>query len=437
MERIYSSAISADMEGRSVVVAGWVHEIRDLGGLRFLLIRDRDGLVQVTLPRKFVAEEVFRKSGELTRESVVKVTGKVRREERAPNGYELLPEDIELLSLAAAPLPLDPTGKVSANLDTRLDHRFMDLRAPRVAAIFKIRGVAMRAARDYLEKQGFLEVKTPRIISTASEGGTELFPLAYFEKEAFLAQSPQLYKQMMMASGLDRVYEIATYFRAEEHDTASHLNEVTAIDVEMGFIRDEEEVMEVAEGLATAMIEGVREGCERELGILGRELWDVERPFPRLKYRKALELLEEEEALRLKPGEDLNTEAEKALGRIMEREGHRLYFVTEYPLAIKPFYTMPDPEDPAISRSFDLELMGREIVSGSQRIHESRLLRERIRACGLREESFRSYLEAFEYGMPPHGGFGMGVERFLMLLLGLHNIREAVLFPRDRRRLTP
>ncbi|GBE56659.1 asparagine--tRNA ligase [archaeon BMS3Bbin16] len=437
MDRSYSDSLTPEMEGTTVTIAGWVHEIRGLGKLRFLLIRDGRGIVQVTLPKKFVPEEAFAASKEVSKESVVRVRGKVQREDRAPKGIEILPEEIEIISLAVTPLPLDPTGKVDANLDTRLDHRVIDLRRANVAAIFKARTTALRAGREYLESQGFSAIKTPRIISTASEGGTELFPLAYFDREAFLAQSPQLYKQMMMGTGLDRVYELATYFRAEEHDTVSHLNEVSAIDCEMSFIDSESEVMDIVEGLTLSMIEGVRKNCQPQLEVLGIEIDEPKTPFPRLEYIDVIDMLLSEENLRVPFGEDLNTEAEKALGRIMERRGHKLYFITKYPLDIKPFYTMPDSTEPTLSNSFDLEFMGREIVSGSQRIHNYDLLTERIVAKDMDPDGFGAYLEAFRFGMPPHGGFGMGIERFLMLLLNLSNIRETVLFPRDRHRLTP
>lgn len=437
IERVYASELSPNMDGEEVSIAGWVHEKRKLGGLMFLLIRDRSGIVQVTLPKKFVPAEVFETAKALSKESVVVVRGKLQAMDKAPGGVEVIPSQIEVLSTAASPLPLDPTEKVPANLDTRLDHRVLDLRKPRIAAIFKIRARALKAAREHLISQGFLEVHTPRIISTASEGGTELFPISYFEREAFLAQSPQLYKQMLMGTGFDRVFEIATYFRAEEHDTIWHLNEITAIDCELAFISGYEDVLRVIEGLIRAMIREVKEHCAEELELLGVELKEPPERFPRLSYEEVLSLLEEEANLKLPFGEDLTTEAEKKLGEIMRQRGHELYFVTRFPLEAKPFYTMPDSENPELSASFDLEFKGREIISGSQRIHDYDLLVQRIKAKGLRVESFSSYLEAFKYGMPPHGGFGMGIERFLMLLLDLPNIREAVLFPRDRHRLEP
>lgn len=433
--RRYSEEITPSMDGEKVEVAGWVHDKRKLGGLVFIILRDRTGLIQVTLPKKFISPVVFEVARSLSKESVISVNGKVQKEEKAPNGYEIIPESIEILSSAATPLPLDPSGKVDANLDTRLDNRVMDLRRPEVNAVFRIRDVAISAGREFLTESGFIEIQTPNIISTSSEGGTELFPVSYFEKEAFLAQSPQLYKQMMMGTGLDRVFEIATYFRAEEHDTIWHLNEVSAIDCELAFIKDETDVMKVIEGLVVAMINGVRERCSQQLDILKKEIPEPKTPFPMLQYEEVLKTLKDE-GMKIPFGEDLTTETEKRLGEIMKEKGHELYFVTKYPLKIKPFYTMPDA-NPTYSNSFDLEYGGREIVSGSQRVHEHDLLVERIKKKGLNPESFKSYLSAFKYGMPPHGGFGLGIERFLVLLLDLPNIREAALFPRDRRRLEP
>ncbi len=435
LNKKYSREITPAQNGEKVRIAGWVHDIRDLGGLRFLLLRDREGIVQVTLPKKYVSKEVFNATEGLQKESVVAVEGTVKAEAKAPSGYEIIPEKIEVLNVSSTPLPLDPTGKVDANLDTRLDHRVIDLRKAKIRAIFRIRDVALAEGRRYLREKGFIEVHTPRIISTSSEGGTELFPIAYFEREAFLAQSPQLYKQMLMATGMDRVFEIATYFRAEEHDTIWHLNEITAIDAEMAFIRDENDIMEVIEGLTLAMMEGIRQGCAPQLKELGVEIPEPKRPFPRITYDEAVAILEKE-GLTVPAEEDLATESEKKLGEAMKKGGHELYFVTKYPLRVKPFYTMPD-KDERRSNSFDLEYKGREIVSGSQRIHQFDWLKKMIKAKGLNPENFGSYLEAFEYGIPPHGGFGLGIERFLMQLLGLPNIREAVLFPRDRKRLTP
>ncbi|MDP6459633.1 MAG: aspartate--tRNA(Asn) ligase [Candidatus Hydrothermarchaeota archaeon] len=435
MKRKYSNEITPVDNGSAVAVAGWVHDVRDLGGLRFLLLRDKVGIIQVTLPKKYIHKEIFEASGKLVKESVISVEGEVKAEAKAPGGYEIIPSSISVLSTAAMPLPLDPTGKVFANIDTRLDNRVMDLRREEIRAIFRVRDAALEAGRQYLRTNDFIEIHTPRIISTTSEGGTELFPIAYFEKEAFLAQSPQLYKQMMMSTGMDRVYEIATYFRAEEHNTVWHLNEITAIDCEMAFIKDEQDVLRVIENLIAAMIKGAMSSAGGELKKLNKKLLVPKLPLLRLTYAEALQILEEH-GMHVPWGEDLTTEAEKKLGKALKERGHELYFVTKYPLKIKPFYTMPS-DDQKYSNSFDLEFKGREIISGSQRIHDYDMLVKRIKAKKLNPSNFSYYLDAFKYGMPSHGGFGLGIERFVTLLLDLPNVRESVLFPRDRKRLEP
>lgn len=420
------------MDGRKAVLCGWVHEIRDLGKLKFLILRDRDGFIQVTAKKGSTDTGVLSVIDTLSKESIVKVDGIVVGNDKAPRGVELNPQKIELISKADSPLPLDVTQKVDADMDTRLNNRFMDLRKPEVSAIFTLRGRVVNAGRDFLREKGFVEINTPKIIASASEGGTELFPISYFDKEAFLAQSPQLYKQMMMATGLDRVCEMTTYFRAEEHDTRRHLNEVTAFDCEIAFIKDEEDVMNILEGLTLAMIKKASDA--EELTTLKKEI-NTTKKIKQIRYDKALELLEEN-GKKIPWGEDLDTESERLLGDIMEREfNSQLYFITHFPLETKPFYTMPSREK-KYSRSFDLGYKGVEISSGGQRIHDPTLLRERIKHFNLNPDNFEFYLQAFRYGMPPHGGFGLGVDRVVMQLLDLP-IREVVLFPRDRHRLTP
>ncbi|WP_297507213.1 aspartate--tRNA(Asn) ligase [Thermococcus sp.] len=433
----YSSQITEELNGKKVKVAGWVWEIKDLGGIKFLWIRDREGIVQVTAPKKKVAPEVFKLIPRLRSEDVVMVEGVVNFTPKAKLGFEIIPKRLEILNRAETPLPLDPTGKVKAELDTRLDNRFMDLRRPEVMAIFKIRSNVFKAIRDFFHGEGFIEIHTPKIIATATEGGTELFPMKYFEKDAFLAQSPQLYKQIMMASGLDRVYEIAPIFRAEEHNTTRHLNEAWSIDAEMAFIENEEEVMNLLERLVAYTIDYVREHNERELKILNFELEEPKLPFPRVTYTKALEILADL-GKTIEWGEDIDTEGEKLLGRYMlESEGAPLYFIYQYPSEAKPFYIMKYDDKPEICRAFDLEYRGVEITSGGQREHRHDILVEQIREKGLNPANFEFYLKAFRYGMPPHGGFGLGAERLIKQMLNLANIREVILFPRDRKRLTP
>ncbi|WP_461865787.1 aspartate--tRNA(Asn) ligase [Thermococcus sp.] len=433
----YSSQITEELNGKKVKVAGWVNEVKDLGGIKFVWVKDREGIVQVTAPKKKVSPELFKLIPKLNTEDVIAVEGTVNFTPKAKLGFEILPDRIEVLSKAKTPLPLDPTGKVKAELDTRLDNRFMDLRKPEVMAIFKIRASAFRAVREFFHSEWFIEIHTPKIIATATEGGTELFPMKYFEKDAFLAQSPQLYKQMMMASGLDRVYEIAPIFRAEEHNTTRHLNEAWSIDAEMAFIESEEEVMALLERLIKHTVKYVIEHNEKELQILDFELEEPKLPFRRISYTKALEILADL-GKEIPWGEDIDTEGEKMLGNyIKENYNEDLYFLYQYPSEAKPFYIMKYDEKPEISRSFDLEYRGVEITSGGQREHRVDVLVEQIREKGLNPANFEFYLKAFRYGMPPHGGFGLGAERLIKQMLNLGNIREVILFPRDRKRLTP
>lgn len=429
--RVYTGDITPEMDGKKVTLYGWVHEVRNLGGLIFILLRDREGIVQITLPKKFVNPEIFKLAKKIRRESVIKVVGEVRAEEKAPNGFEIIPETLELLNESDAPLPLEVTEKVPAELDTRLDHRFMDLRRPRVQAIFRIRHQVMQTIREFLSSEGFIEVHTPKIVSTATEGGTELFPISYFEREAFLNQSPQLYKQVLMGAGFEKVFEIAPIFRAEEHNTTRHLNEAISIDIEMSFT-DHKGVIEVLERLIHKVYEDVSEKCERYLEWLELSIEVPEIPFDRITYDEAIEIAKKggEE---IPWGEDLSTTALKHVGEEMGG----FYFIVDWPTESKPFYAMPYSDKPEITKSFDLMHNWLELASGAQRIHIYDMLVESIKAKGMEPENFGFYLEAFRYGMPPHAGWGLGAERLLMSMLGLKNIREAVLFPRDMHRLVP
>ncbi|KYK21987.1 aspartate--tRNA ligase [Thermoplasmatales archaeon SG8-52-4] len=428
----YSLDVSSEEYDKNITVAGWIEDIRNLGSIAFIILRDRKGTLQVTAIKK-ENPELFEKIVNTNRESVVSVEGICKKSDKARNNYEVIPKQIEILSISETPLPLGVVDKVESELETRLDNRFIDLRKQNIQSIFKIRNVVIAAVHEYLRSENFVEVHTPNIIASSSEGGTDVFKLKYFEKEAFLAQSPQLYKQMLMATGLDRVYEIAWYFRAEEHNTRRHLNESTAVDLEMAYISSEEDVMEILEGLVYNMWKKAGE-CKEELEILGKKIVVPKLPFKRLTYDDALKKLNNSGS-KIKWGDDLGAEEERLLGDIMNKEGHDFYFITKYPIEAKPFYTMLEGDK--YSRGFDLECKGVEIASGSQRIHNEELLKKRLKACDLDPKDFESYLKAFRYGMPPHGGFGFGIERFLMELLDIKNIRECILFPRDRTRLTP
>ncbi len=427
----YSKEINPDMNDEEILVMGWTHEIRDLGGIIFVLLRDRDGLVQITAPSKKIETDLFEKLRKIKKESVIAVKGKVQGSPKAPGGVEVIPSELYILNESKQPLPLDPTEKVRAEIDTRLDSRFLDLRKPSISSIFKIKSTMLHSVRVFLEKNGYLEINTPKLVASATEGGTELFPITYFEREAFLGQSPQLYKQIMMSSGFDRVYEIAPIFRAEEHDTLRHLNEVISIDIESSFM-DQHDVMNVLEKLVVQAITDVTENCEAELEVLGKDLQIPETPFEKIEYDDLIDMVNSK-GVPIEHGEDLSRAAEKAMGEIMD--GY--YFITGWPTEIKPFYVLHDEKTPEKSQAFDLMYKDLEISSGATRVHQHDLLVEKIKGKGLNPESFERYLAAFEYGMPPHAGWGLGAERFNMTLTGLKNIRETVLFPRDRRRLTP
>ncbi|MFT4884336.1 MAG: nondiscriminating aspartyl-tRNA synthetase [Natronomonas sp.] len=428
---------TADAEpGTDATVAGWVHEVRDLGGIAFLILRDTTGRIQVKFEKDEMDDELVETGLGASRESVVSVTGAVEEEERAPTGVEVVPESVEIISEADTELPLDPSGKVEAELSTRLDNRTLDLRREEGQAIFEIRAEVLRAVREAFRDADATEINTPKIVATGTEGGTELFPITYFGEEAFMNQSPQLFKQLIAGSNLERVFEIGPIFRAEEHNTPRHLNEATSIDFEGAFC-DHHDAMDVCESIVTAAYEAVEENCQDQLEALGiaDDFEAPETPFPRLSYEEAIERINATGELdtQLVWGDDLPTEGEKALGN--DVGGH--YFITDWPSEIKPFYIMDNDDDAELSTGFDMMHPRMELVSGGQREHRQEQLIEGFEQQGLDAEAFEYYTEMFQYGMPPHAGWGLGAERLLMTMLDLSNIREAVLFPRDRQRLSP
>ncbi|WP_254531231.1 aspartate--tRNA(Asn) ligase [Natrinema gelatinilyticum] len=428
---------TADAEpGDQVTVAGWVHEIRDLGGIAFLILRDTTGKIQIKFEKDEMDDELVETGLDVSRESVVTVSGSVEEEPRAPTGVEITPESVEVVAPADPELPLDPSGKVDADLSTRLDNRTLDLRKDDVQAVFEVRAEILRAVRERFREFDCTEINTPKIVATGTEGGTELFPITYFGEEAFMNQSPQLFKQLIAGSSIERVFEIGPIFRAEEHNTPRHLNEATSIDFEGAFC-DQNDAMDVVEGVVTAAYEAVEENCGRQLEAMGLEdEFDVpDEAFPRLSYEEAIERINATGELdeQLVWGDDLPTEGEKALGQ--DVGGH--YFITDWPSEIKPFYIKDHDDDPDLSTGFDLMHPRMELVSGGQREHRYENLIEGFEQQGLDPDQFEYYTKMFKYGMPPHAGFGLGGERLVMTLLDLENIREAVLFPRDRQRLSP
>ena len=422
-------------DGKAVSVAGWVEDVRNLGGVGFIILRQREGTLQLTFKKK-EDQEIFGRAMAFNRESVIAATGKVVANKQARNGFEILPTVLEVLSPADAPLPLGVVDKVGAELDTRLDNRFMDLRKPEHRALFAIRSLALRSIRDYMYSKDFVEVHTPKLAGAGAEGGASLFETDYFGKRAFLSQSPQLYKQMLMATGFDRVFEISPAFRAEPSDTIRHITEFVSFDAEVAFIRHQEDFLKMLEECIVGSVAYVKEHGKEHLETLGYDLKVPSLPIPRLLYVDAIGILQENDK-KVKEGDDIDTEGEKIIGRAMQEKGHELYYIRDYPSAIKAFYVMPKQDDPEYSNSFDMEYKGMEMASGGQREHRYNLLVERMKAFGLDPVNFDFYLKPFRYGMPPHGGWGFGIDRFVQKMLDLPNIREAVLFPRDRNRLIP
>lgn len=422
--------------GKEYVIAGWVDTVRVHGKLVFVVVRDRSGKIQV-VAKKNVSEEAWKTARELTPESVVAVRGVLVESKAALGGREIQAREIVLLN-KADPLPIDIHDHTKTVLAKRLDWRFLDLRNPRNQAIFLIEAEMARVAREWFNSNGFVEIFTSKIVGAATEGGAEVFSIVYFDKPAFLAQSPQLYKQLGVIAGFERVYEIGPAFRAEPHHTTRHLTEYTSVDLEMGFIDSYEDVMDAVEGVVRSMVESAVSRYRKRIEeFFPDAVTKLPNKFPRITIREAYELLEQA-GMSVEWGEDLSSEAERKLGEIIEKEyGSPIVFVTEYPWRARPFYTMKKPDDPEWTLSFDLLFRGLEIATGGQREHRYDVLRKQIEEKGLNPRSFEWYLNMFRYGAPPHGGAGIGLERVVMQTLGLPNIREARLLPRDPERLVP
>lgn len=421
------------MGGQSVKLSGWVNSIRAVGGIVFLEVIDGSSLdVYTVVVKKSGNPEVWQRASKIKTGSAITVRGTIPEVQVSRRGLEVHATSLEVLAEPVDLLPLDTAGTTPALLDTIIEHRYVALRMTKQRAIFRIRAIVASAAREYLESNGFLEVHTPKICGAGAEGGATLFQLDYFGRRAFLSQSPQLYKQMLMC-GISRVYELTPYFRAEPHSTIRHLNESWGIDVEMGFIDEVEEIMSVLEGLIAHVFAKVKEAASRELDAIGVRLSEPRRPFKRLDYGEALEILKSL-GFEVDWGQDLGSAEEKAIGEFMLKEGYDAYFIVNYPWEAKPFYIMRKGR---LSAAFDLDYKGLELASGGQREHRYNELVENIRIKGLNPDDFSFYLKAFKYGMPPHGGFGLGLDRLVMVITQAQNIREVVLFPRDRQRLVP
>ncbi len=425
-----------DKIGQKVKVAGWIHKINSLGGIEFYVLRDRNGLTQLTIEENILNRDLSNEK--IVAETVIEVEGIVTKEERSPyNGIEIKVEKIKILGHSHSDIPINVSANYnSLNLPTILDNRPISIRNLKILKIFKIQSEILRLFSEFLRKNEFVEIKTPKIISTGTEGGTNIFEIKYFDRIAYLAQSPQFYKQTMVGSGFERVFEIGPVFRAEIHNTIRHLNEYTSLDFEIGFIKDEQDVIDIQENLLKFTFSEIKrlygDEIKDEFGV------DIIIPdkIPRIHFLEAIEIAAKY-GLKDMDG-DISPEGERVICEYFLKEKNSpLVYIIGYPIKKRPMYTMPDERLPGYTRSFDLLFNGLEITTGGQRINEYEQLKANIIAFGGNPALFKSYLDIFKYGMPPHGGLGMGLERITMKLLGLNNVREATLFPRDINRLAP
>lgn len=423
--------------GEDVIVAGWVENVKELPNLRFVIIRDRTGIAQITVHKKNSPQELVRATDKLNLQDVIVVSGSVLEKQVAKIGPELQPKAVEVLSRAATPLPLDINGEAETSLDTRLDWRAMDLRKPKNLAVFKIEAKIVEGFEEWLRSNGYVQISTPSIIGGVSEGGSEVFKIDYYGSPASLRQDIQLHRQLSMAAGFDKVFEFGPNWRAELSHTPNHLSEHRSLVVELSFISDETDTERVEEQLVTHAMDKVIRECSEELELLGKKLEKPSTPFPEIRFPEIYDILKQ----RGKPvpfGEDLNREAEQALATYMkEKTRHDFFFINRFPFGIKPFYVMRVDDDPTWARSVDLVYRGLELSSGGQREHRYEKLMEQVKLKKMTESEIAWFTDNFKYGVPPHGGFSIGIERLTKQMLGIENVKEASLFPRTPERLKP
>jgi len=417
--------LTTELIGKQVVLGGWIEDLRKLGKMTFITLRDVSGISQI-----IVKGELNDNLGEINRQSVVSVKGVVQETKAKDFAFEIKAEEIKVLGKAIHPLPVDPIGRLESNIDTRLNHRALDMRNQRTASIFKLRHHVLQSLRKTLSEKKFLEITTPKIIGSASEGGANLFSLDYFGKTAYLAQSPQLYKEQM-TMGLERVFEISNFYRAENSHTGRHLTEFTSIDIEAAFM-DYNDVMDILESLVLEVYKFTSENCKKEQETIGHTIEIPSSPFEKITYNDCIEELKKE-GEKVEFGDDL---LDSHL-RIIGKNHPGFFFLIDWPMKLKPFYIREKDEDPTLSRSFDLQYGFLELSSGGTRLHNVETLKARLKEKDLDPAQFVDHLKTFEWGMPPHAGWGMGLDRLMITLIGVDNVREVVLYPRDPDRLSP
>ncbi|MEM5802095.1 MAG: aspartate--tRNA(Asn) ligase [Candidatus Aenigmatarchaeota archaeon] len=416
--------------GKEVILAGWVHDIRLKGGINFLLLRDKEGIAQIVIEKSKSNEEILKTIKDLHQEDVILVRGRVVKSKIAKAGIEVIPKEIKVINKSEAPLPLDPRGVTPAHLDTKLDWRFLYFRTEEAKNIFRIQTEILHSFRKFFLDRGYIEIQPPIIIPSASEGGAELFPLKYFEKNVFLAQSPQLYKQMC-AVAFEKVFMTVPVFRAEKFDQPTHLNEIRQLDIEQAFA-DDEDVMKVLEECFVFILKQVKKNCKNELKFLKTELSIPKLPLKRVTYTEVIEKLKKY-GEKIEWGQDFSKTQEKLISKIF---GDSI-FIKDWPTELKPFYAMPYENNPKICKAFDLIYRGLELASGTQRIHIPELLIKQLKEKNLDPKDFKFYIDVFRYGAPPHAGWSFGLERLTMKIVGKDNIKEVTMFPRTRERVSP
>ncbi|MFH0889673.1 MAG: aspartate--tRNA(Asn) ligase [Candidatus Aenigmatarchaeota archaeon] len=436
MVRVYVSDVRPSLDGNVVSIYGWIESIRDLGSLKFVVLRDMTGTVQLVVKKGVVSESVANVVGGLSREYAVKVRGTVKKNDKAPGGREIVPQEIIVVEKSDSTFPTDMTDKTKSHLDTRLDWRSLDLRNVKNAAVFRLQSKIVNAMHDYFDSNGFVHVFTPSIMGNATESGSEVFPVVYFNKQAFLRQDPQLHRQLTIAGGLDKIYEIGPSWRAELSHTQRHLCEHRTCAAEIAFIENEYDIIKMEESMIVHVFNKLKTEAAEELKTLGVEINIPQMPFPIIEFPELYGILESL-GKKLKAGEDMDTEAEKLLSQyVMDKYKSEFYFVNKFPFALKPFYVMRDGET-EFARSVDLYYKGVEMSSGGQRENRYDNLMQNIAVKKLDPSSLEWFTKFFKFAIPPHGGFSIGIERLTKQIAGLENVREAVLFPRDPERLVP
>jgi len=430
----YSKEILPTLDTKQITAMGWVSSTRSHGNIQFVVIRDRLGEIQITAKRGECSDKVLDQLSRIKEHTSLAVRGKVRAQDRSPNGTEIIPTEVRIFSLAkqAAPFTIQ-ANRSTVGIDTRLDLRAIDLRRNFLRSIFGIRHTTLSSIREFLDAKGFIEVNTPKMIATATEGGAALFPIFYYNKEAFLAQSPQLYKEQLTMA-FENVYEIGPIFRAEPSRTKRHLSEATSIDVEQAFA-DYNDLMNLLEAMIKHIINSISDRHRDDLETMHSTLPDIKTPFPKYRYDEIIDKLQAK-GERIRWGDDINPQIMKGLSNEVFN-GDTFYYIVDWPTAIKPFYVKPTSRSERFCESFDLMFGSLEISSGSTRINRKESLLGNMKKQGLNTELFDFHLRVFDYGVPPHAGFGVGLERLIMVLMNIENIRDATFYPRDIDRLTP